>query len=198
MSSIRSLRLAFAIAMLTAGAGCAHWHRSSSMPSSPIQASPPRPADAPSDANIAAILLAANNTDISYAKLAPTRARSAAVKDFASRMLADHTGVNKLVNDVLASTGITPEDDIASLDFRDESSAKRDILRELEGHAFDSTYMDNEVTYHTKLLAALDNVLIPDARNAQMKQLLGNIRPAVAAHLAHAQQVRAGLMPGRH
>jgi putative membrane protein len=66
-------------------------------------------------------------------------------------------------------------------------------MRELEGRAFDSTYIANEVTYHTKLLASLDNVLIPNADNPQLKSVLTQIRPAVAAHLAHAQRVQSAL-----
>jgi putative membrane protein len=48
----------------------------------------------------------------------------------------------------------------------------------------------NEVSYHTRLLQTLDQVMIPDAKNAELKKLLTNIRPAVAAHLDHAQRVR--------
>jgi putative membrane protein len=147
----------------------------------------------PSDANIAAIVLAANNTDISYAKLVPARAASPAIKDFALRMLTDHNAVNASLNDLLNRIDLTPEENTTSLDFRDESTTKRDLMRELEGRAFDSTYIANEVTYHTKLLASLDNVLIPNADNPQLKSVLTQIRPAVAAHLAHAQRVQSAL-----
>src|SRR6478752_7391960 len=64
----------------------------------------------PSDANIAAILLAANNTDISYARLAPNRAQSPAIKDFAARMLTDHNAVNAMVNELLGRINLTPEE----------------------------------------------------------------------------------------
>lgn len=147
----------------------------------------------PSDANIVAIVLAANNTDISYAKLAPARAQSPAIKDFAARMLADHTAVNAAMTELINRINLNPEENSTSLDFRDESTTKRDLMRELEGHAFDSTYIANEISYHTKLLDALDKSLIPGARNPQLRQVLTNIRPAVAAHLAHAQRVQAGL-----
>ena len=66
-------------------------------------------------------------------------------------------------------------------------------MRELDGRAFDSTYIANEITYHTKLLDALDKVLIPDARNPQLIHALTQIRRAVAAHLAHAQRVQSSL-----
>jgi putative membrane protein len=80
-----------------------------------------------------------------------------------------------------------------SLDFRDESAAKRDTLRERTGPAFDSTYMANEVLYHTRFLATLDSLLIPSTGNSDLRALLTRARPAVAAHLEHATRVQAGL-----
>ena len=39
------------------------------------------------------------------------------------------------------------------------------------------------------MLDALDKVLIPTTENAELKQLLVEVRPAIAAHLAYAKQV---------
>jgi putative membrane protein len=149
------------------------------------------------DATISAMVLASNYTDISYAKLVPARAERADIREFARRMLTDHTGVNQLVQDLLVKLDLTPRDNIASLDLRDESAESRDIMRELSGYAFDSTYIENEVRYHAKFLAALDDIMIPRARNADLHTLLTNVRPAVAAHLAHAEQVRANVLSKR-
>jgi putative membrane protein len=146
------------------------------------------------DAKIAAMVLASNNTDISYARLVPSRAERADIKEFARRMLTDHTGVNQMVTALLAQLDLTPEDNEASLDFRDESANKRDMMRELSGYTFDSTYIENEVSYHRKFLASIDNVMVPRARNRDLQTLLVNVRPAVAAHLAHAEQVRANVL----
>ena len=150
--------------------------------------------EGPSDANIAAIVLAANNTDVSYARVAlsPGHTENPPVRQFAQRMLTDHTAVNQQLTDLFAKVDLTPEDNGTSLDFRDESATKRDILRELSGHAFDSTYIANELSYHTKLLAAID-ALTPIARKPELKQFLTTLRPAVSAHLAHAQRVSAQL-----
>jgi len=146
------------------------------------------------DANVAALVLALNNTDISYARLVPARAQRDDVKQFAERMLTDHTGVNGLVTDLLRTLDIGAVDNVMSLDMRDESANNRDILRELSGFAFDSAYIENEVSYHRKFLAAIDNVMLPGARNPELKTLIVSIRPAVAAHLAHAEQTRANVL----
>jgi putative membrane protein len=148
-----------------------------------------------SDRDVAAIFLAANNTDVSYAQvaLAPGRTSNADVIAFANRMLSDHGGLNRSALDLFSSTGITPRDNTISLDFRDESAAKRDTLREHNGALFDSVYMASEVRYHTRLLVAIDSVLLPATRHAELKALLTRVRPAVAAHLEHATRIQAGL-----
>jgi putative membrane protein len=176
--------------------GCRYFTRKGTGSATP--SSTPAPSSqpgGPSDANVAAIVLAANNTDISYARvaLAPARTSTKAIKDFAQRMLTDHSAVNQLVSDVLTKIDLRPEDNDVSLDFRDESATKRDLMRELTGRAFDSTYIANEVSYHTRLLASIDYTLLPAARNQELRQLLTNIRPAVAAHLAHAHQVQTSI-----
>lgn len=147
------------------------------------------------DRDIAAIFLAANYTDVSYAQvaLAPGRTTNAEVVAFANRMLSDHSGLNTAAIELFSNAGIVPRDHSISLDFRDESAAKRDTLRERSGAAFDSTYMASEVRYHTRLLVALDSLLIPAARHSDLKGLLTRVRPAVAAHLEHATRIQAGL-----
>jgi putative membrane protein len=176
-------------ALLALSASCSLFRRGSSVPAAPVAVR----VVGPTDAEITAILLAANNTDVSYAKLVPTRAQSQAIKDFAAQMITDHTRVNALVDNLLTTANITPVESKTSLDFRDESAMKRDVMRELSGRQFDTTYIANEISYHTRLLASIDATLLPSVRNAQLRQLITNIRPAVAAHLAHAQQVRTAL-----
>lgn len=157
----------------------------------------PRTPSRISDANIAAMVLALNNTDISYARLAPARAEREDIRKFAERMLTDHVGVNQLVNNLLAKLDLAAEDNVLSLDMRDESAEKRDLMREKSGYAFDSTYIENEVSYHRKFLSQIDNVMLPAARHAELKGLLTSVRPAVASHLAHAEQVRADVLAKR-
>jgi putative membrane protein len=160
-------------------------------PSAPISVS--RRSDL-KDAQVAALLLASNNTDISYARLVPSRAQRDDVKNFAERMLTDHTVVNGAITDLLRKLDLAPEEHSMSLDMRDESANKRDIMRELSGFAFDSAYMENEVAYHQKFLATLENVMLASVRNGEIRNLLSTVRPAVAAHLAHAEQTRANVL----
>ena len=162
-----------------------------------VQTAVPRITGPMRDANVAAMLLAWNNTDISYARLVPSRAQRDDVKRFAERMLTDHTGINSLVTALLEKMDIGAEDNIASLNMRDESATKRDLMRDLEGFVFDSAYATNELSYHRRFLSSLDHEMIPAAKSDDLRTLLNTIRPAVAAHMAHAEQLWADVLARR-
>lgn len=145
------------------------------------------------DANIAAIVVQANTADILYADLALAKSRTPAVREFATMTKRDHESVNEAAVALVTRLGITPVDNTLSFDLRDDAETKRLTLRDFEGFAFDSAYATNEVTYHTTLLGAIDSALIPGARNTDLRDLLIAVRPAVAAHLTHAQTLAASL-----
>jgi putative membrane protein len=69
----------------------------------------------------------------------------------------------------------------------------REKLSKLDGAAFDKAYIDNEVSYHQAVLKALDDTLIPNAQNADLKSLLTSVRAVAATHLDHAQHLQKGM-----
>jgi len=154
----------------------------------------PAAAAAPSsltDANIAAIVVAANKADILYADLALAKSRDAEVRAFATMVKLDHESINEAAVALVTRLKVTPVDNQLSFDLRDDAETKRLVFRDLEGFAFDSAYAANEVSYHASVLGAIDKALIPSARNAELRDLLIQARPAVAAHLDHATAMAA-------
>ena len=149
------------------------------------------PAPAISDANIAAIVVTANTIDIQYADMALAKSQNGDVREFAEMVKKDHQSVNEAAAALVTRLGVTPEMNSVAFDLRDDAETKRLTLRDFEGAAFDSAYAANEVTYHTTVLGAIDNALIPSAQNAELKALLVAVRPAVAAHLDHARELVA-------
>jgi putative membrane protein len=143
--------------------------------------------EAVTDANIAAIVVTANTADILYAEMALAKSQDADVRAFANMMKKDHESVNEAATALVTRLGVTPEMNTIAFDLRDDAETKRLTLRDFEGFAFDSAYAANEVAYHTTVLGAIDGVLIPSAANAELKALLEQVRPAVAAHLEHAK-----------
>ena len=146
-----------------------------------------------SDPEVAHVAVTANSIDIDAAKFAQTRTHNSAVKQFAATMITDHTAVNQQAAALATKLGVTPADNAVSQSLQADAKKAHDALVPLRGAAFDRAYMDREVAYHQAVLDAIDKVLIPTTDNAELKQLLTNVRPAVATHLEHAKQVRSKL-----
>ena len=151
------------------------------------------PAGAPTDAQIAHIAVTANDIDIDHGKDAKGRTKNAEVKAFAERMITDHTGVNDKAAALAKKLNLTPEDNPTSQALKAAGDSAKTANDKLSGADFDKAYISNEVAYHQNVLNALDQTLIPNAQNAELKALLQQVRPAVDAHLKMAQQIQAKL-----
>lgn len=149
--------------------------------------------DAPNDAQIASIVVTANQVDIDAGKLAKSKASAKDVKAFAQQMITDHTGVNKSASALVKKLKVKPEDNPTSASLKADGKKKLGKLKGLRGAEFDSAYIDNEVTYHQAVIDAMDKTLIPNAKNEELKSLLVKVRPAFVAHLEHAKQIQGSL-----
>jgi putative membrane protein len=148
----------------------------------------------PNDAQIAHIVVTANQVDIDAGKLAESKATNPDVKKFGEQMVKDHTAVNKQASDLAKKLGVKPEDNATSRSLAQGGRDNLAHLKELKkGADFDKAYVDHEVAYHQAVLDALDKTLIPDAKNAELKDLLVKTRPAFEAHLEHAKMVQSKL-----
>lgn len=148
---------------------------------------------APNDAQIAGIVVAANQVDIDAGKVAEQRASNADVKAFGQRMVTDHTAVNKQAVDLANKLKLKPEDSDTAQGLKKGGADNVANLKNLSGTAFDKAYVDHEVAYHEAVIDALDKTLVPNAKNAELKSLLEKARPAFVAHLDHAKQIQAKL-----
>jgi putative membrane protein len=150
-------------------------------------------AQAVNDAQIAEIVVTANQIDVDAGKLAVQKATSDAVKKFGQLMVTDHMGVNKSASELAARLKVVPQPSATSDALKKAAAAHMTTLRGLSGAAFDRAYIDHEVAYHQQVLDALDKTLVPNASNAELKELLIKVRPAFVAHLEHAKGVQASL-----
>ena len=147
----------------------------------------------PSDAQIAAIVVAANQVDIDAGKLAESKSASKEVKDFAQRMVTDHTGVNKSATELVTKLKVKPEENPTSTSLKKGGEENVKNLNGLSGAAFDKAYIGHEVAYHEQVLGAIDKTLVPSAKNEELKALIVKVRPAFVAHLDHAKMIQAKL-----
>jgi putative membrane protein len=147
----------------------------------------------PTDPQIAHIVVTANQVDIDAGKLAQSRGHSKGVRAFGKQMVTDHSGVNKQAVALVTKLKVTPEDNPTSQSLKKGGEDNVKALKALKGAAFDKAYVDHEVAYHEQVLDAVDKVLIPNAKNEELKALIVKVRPAFVAHLDHAKMIQAKL-----
>jgi putative membrane protein len=145
------------------------------------------------DAEIAAIVVAANAVDADMGEWAATRATSEAVKQFGKTMATDHRAVNQAAGELVAKLKVKPVDNAVSQKLRADGAAVRAKLAAKSGSEFDRAYITHEIEYHKAVIAAVDDVLIPSSTNAELKATIISVRPALVAHLQHAEKLLAGM-----
>jgi putative membrane protein len=150
-----------------------------------------------SDAEVAHVAVTANSIDIDLARFAETRSKNGEVRKFAATMITDHSAVNAQAGALAGKLGVTPRDNAVSQSLLQGAKDARAALEPLKDSAFDRAYIEREVAYHQAVLDALDGLLIPTSSNAELKKLLVDVRPAFAAHLAHAKTLRTSLASGQ-
>ena len=150
-----------------------------------------------SDPEVAHVAVTANSIDIDLAKLAQSRTGNRDVKQFATTMITDHSAVNEQASALAAKLGVTPKDNAVSQSLLKGAAEARATIEPLKGKGFDQAYINREVAYHQAVLDALDKLLIPSSSNAELKQLLVDVRPAIAAHLEHAKRLQSVLVASK-
>jgi len=143
-----------------------------------------------SDAEIASISVAANNIDIDAAKLAKSKSTNSEVLQFAQTMATDHKAVLDKAVALVTKLGVTPKDNAVTKQLLANAKKTANSLKSKSGHAFDAAYINNEVAYHKAVIALMNSRLIPEASNADLKNLLESVGPAFKAHLEHAEMLQ--------
>jgi putative membrane protein len=146
-----------------------------------------------SDAEVASVAVVANQIDIDYAEIAKKRSKNEDVLKFAETMKNDHTAVIGQASALVKKLGVTPKDNAVSQKLLADSKKIKSTLNATSGKSFDKAYIDNEVAYHKSVIAAVEDLLIPEAENQELKELLQNVVPALKTHLEHATMLQTKL-----
>ncbi len=177
---MKSFSIVFASALLLATSGS-------------FAQAPSTTAAGPSDAQIAHIVVTANQVDIDAGKLAETKGHRKAVRDFGKEMVTDHSAVNKQAHALVTRLKLTPEDNPTSQSLKNGGEENLKHLKGLKAAAFDEAYVAHEIAYHEQVIDAIDKLLIPNAKNPDLKALLVKVRPAFVGHLEHAKAIQSSL-----
>jgi putative membrane protein len=140
------------------------------------------------NANIVAHLETGDSLEVALSQLGVDRAQNTAVRDFAQRMVTEHTAHLQMSRQMASQGGIQPMPSPA--DTADVTMAWR-IANRLSstpaGPEFDRRLMRAEVTMHQHMLHEL-NMVRPQATGTAL-ELIDHTVPVVRQHLADAQTI---------
>lgn len=142
------------------------------------------------DPEIASVAVTANQIDINYAKIAKESSKNAEILKFATTMINDHQSVIDQAVALVKKLGVTPLDNSVSKGLNSMAAETNKLLRSKSGNDFNKAYIDNEVAYHKAVISTVENQLIPQSQNAELKALLTKVAPILKTHLQHAEMVQ--------
>jgi putative membrane protein len=108
-------------------------------------------------------------------------------------MAKDHGSVNAQAVALAKKLGVTPKDNPTTQSLLSQATTTKEMLNSKSGADFDKAYVDNEVAYHKAAIDVVENTLIPDATNPELKSLLQSALPIFKEHLQHAEMIQTKL-----
>lgn len=148
-----------------------------------------------SDADIAAVLLAANKAVIEQSQLAVRKARVPSVRSFARTMITEHSQALQNLNALFRRLRIVPRHNAVSAEVSTEGNSLTLSLQNQPQERFDRAYMEAELKGHQDAMNLFDTQLVPRAQNPELRAQLLKIRAELEHHATAAQQILAVLPP---
>ena len=156
------------------------------------------PAAAPqggmTDANIVALLDAANKADSAGGALAAKKATDAEVKAFARLMMSEHHALRAAGQALAKQLGVEPKaperDPLAPY----VANEMKTLQSTAKGAEFDRVYIDNEVSVHQAVLDLANQARVT-TQTPQLKELIEKAIPVIRKHLDQATALQKKLTP---
>lgn len=143
----------------------------------------------PSDAQIVKIVENINAGEIAAAKIATSKTKNKDVRQFAQKMIKEHTMNKRTVDAVAKKNHIVAENSDTATNLEKEAADANQELTAQDKATFDKTYISGQVKMHEEALATLKDSLIPSAKNAALKTFLEKTSGDVSEHLSMAKEL---------
>ncbi len=152
-----------------------------------------QPASTLTDGQILEVVHAANAAEIEQAHLALRRSKNAHVRQYAEMMVRDHTQSENKGMIVAKKANLKRDASGMSETLTGSADGTTRTLDTESPTDFDKDYVDAQVQEHQTVLDTIDQKLLDNAQDGNVKAYLINVRAAVAAHLQHAEDLKKEL-----
>ena len=141
------------------------------------------------DAQLVSVLHTANMGEITQGQIAMQRGTHPSIKDFAKKMVEQHTANDQTTTAWAASATISPQNNAVSTALKQESDDMVMKLNKEDAKNFDKTYIEGQIKVHKLVLKTIEDKLLPNVHSADLRNHLVATRAAVAGHLMEAEMI---------
>ena len=128
-----------------------------------------------------------NLAEVSLGKVVIERATSEAVKELATKLVADHQQVLELNKALHQKLGLTAPEETSA-----EMKAKAESIKSQSGAAFDAAFVAAQIEGHTKSISSAQKE-ISSGSHPEVKAFATNYLPKAQMHLQHSQETQSAL-----
>jgi len=125
--------------------------------------------------------------EIQSSRIALDRARSEDVKNFAQRMIDDHTRASQRLDDILKTTSMKPAKDSNA-----EHQGKIDELKNVPDANVANRYMSMQISAHERAVQLFSDYA-QRGTDPALKSYASEMLPTLQQHLKEAQQIKESL-----
>jgi putative membrane protein len=136
-----------------------------------------------SDYKFAVAATRANTSEVDLGQLAAQKATDPAVRQFAERMVRDHSKANQQLSQILSQKGVTVPTETSSSEQREV-----DRLQKLNGAEFDKAYIEHMIRDHKKDVKEFEKAS-QKSEDGDIKAFAANTLPVLQDHLKMAQDL---------
>lgn len=141
------------------------------------------------ESQVIKVVSTANNGEIKQARTVLPKLKTEEARKYAQMMINEHSANEKKGQTLASSLRLTPQVSGISTSLQKDSD---NVVRKLSNSSTpDKDYMSSQVDVHRKVLNTIEKQLIPNAKNAELKNMLTQTRTAVAKHLKMAEDIVA-------
>jgi putative membrane protein len=133
------------------------------------------------------LLGAGGMAEVEFGKIADGKAQNSSVKQFAQRMVQDHSKANEQLEKLAKQASIPLSGELGP-----DEKAMKDELDRTSAHSFDLAYMQGQLVSHQKAIILLQYE-IGQGQDGELQRFAAESLPVVIGHLEMAQAVMAEL-----
>lgn len=144
-------------------------------------------------ANVAGLVVAANNATIQRSEVARVRAADPRVRAFAGRVLTESQRASGVIHQYLVTYGITPQPEATAAVIDRNSAQTVSMLQGAQGLEVDRIYLQSQIENDRWLINSLDAVM-PSVPSSDARDQLMELRSALNARVLEAQNLEAAVL----